>query len=64
MDEEVVAMEGEIFYTVEYWDSALSEQRTVLVSSPHTIARIKEILSEVHANWEIQDIVPKRRTEE
>lgn len=57
-------MEGEIFYTVEYWDSALSEQRTVLVSSPHTIARIKEILSEVHANWEIQDIVPKRRTEE
>ena len=52
-------MEQETFYKVKYRDVALDEEKEVLISAPHSVIRNKEILSEVHRNWEIQDIIPK-----
>ncbi len=52
-------MEREAFYKVTFRDEPNGELKEVLISAPHTIDRIREILSEVHRNWEIQDIIPK-----
>jgi len=52
-------MEREAFYKVTFRDEPNGALKEVLISAPHTIDRIREILSEVHRNWEIQDIIPK-----
>jgi len=52
-------MEREAFYKVTFRDEPNGELKEALISAPHTIDRIREILSEVHRNWEIQDIIPK-----
>jgi len=52
-------MDNDIYYTVVYHDAMTGEDKAVLISAPHSIKRIKEILEEVHPNWKIQDILPK-----
>lgn len=55
-------MGEEIFYKVTFRDEPNGELKETLISAPHTIDRIREILTEVHRNWEIQDIIPKKVT--
>lgn len=53
------------FYTITYKDRhSPDEIRTTLISAPHTVDRIKEILAEVHPEWDIISIIlsPHRQT--
>ena len=52
-------MGEETFYKVTFRDEPGGKQKEVIISAPHTIDRIREILAEIHSNWEIQDIIPK-----
>lgn len=52
-------MEYGTYYMINYHDAMTQEDKEVLISAPHSIERIKEILEEVHPNWKIQDIRPK-----
>ena len=52
-------MGEETFYKVTFRDEPDGKQKEVIISAPHTIDRIREILAEIHSNWEIQDIIPK-----
>ena len=48
------------FYLVSYIDSHFPDEvRTTLISAPHSIDRIKEILTEVHSNWNIISVILK-----
>ena len=52
-------MGEETFYKVTFRDEPDGKQKEVIISAPHAIDRIREILAEIHSNWEIQDIIPK-----
>lgn len=62
MDQEIDLVGEEVFYKVTFRDEPNGELKETLISAPHTIDRIREILTEVHRNWEIQDIIPKKVT--
>ena len=61
MDEKVGVMWEETFYKVKYRHRMTNEEHEVLISASHPVERVREILTEVHANWEILDIIPKRK---
>tara|TARA_B000000557_G_scaffold229254_1_gene201265 strand:- start:8428 stop:8598 length:171 start_codon:yes stop_codon:yes gene_type:complete len=52
-------MWNQTFYKVTFRDEVDGEQKSVIISASHTVDRIREILSEAHPNWQIQDIVAK-----
>ena len=53
-------MENETYYTVTYVDDHFPDEvRTTLISAPHSIDRIKEILAEIHSNWKIISVILK-----
>ena len=53
-------MKDEVYYKVTYVDSdSPDEERTTLISAPHSIDRIREILAEIHPNWVINSIILK-----
>ena len=51
-------MENDVYYKVTYIDNHFPDEvRTTLISAPHSIDRIREILAEIHPNWEITSII-------
>ena len=46
------------YYTVSYIDKYFPDEiRTTIIGTPHTIDRTKEVLAEVHPEWEIISVV-------